>query len=183
MYVLYGGKGRQPGNAAPWPSTFSTSTLNGTNGFQINVYPPSQGTFTIGDFNGDGYGDIVFGQSTAGGNKAFGSISSGTQPTAGQYITLNGGNWTFVCSTCTPVGDQTQIQATMATTWTQLASDLNASADPNISVASYAGGSNYLAITYKTYGTAGNNYTISKGTYASATVGNMFGGTGTAGAR
>ena len=67
-----------------------------------------------------------------------------SQPSNGQYITLgiNGGsNWTFVTSAAGCPGglsancyqiNETQIQSTAAQTVNQLASDLNASTDPNL---------------------------------------------------
>ena len=51
----------------------------------------------------------------------------------------------------------------MSATLTQLASDLNASANASINVASYAAASPVFNITYKTVGAAGNAFTLASG--------------------
>lgn len=102
----------------------------------------------------------------ASGNISFGS----TNPSNGDTITLNGVTWTFVTSGAT--GDQTNIKGSLAATLIQLASDLNASSDPSLTVASYVAASTQLDISYNTSGTAGNAYTLaaSAGTPSAATL-------------
>ena len=140
---------------------------DGTKGFSISIPLISYSyaiSASVGDVNGDGYGDIIIGLPEGGGSYAMGVIGNMfSNPTAGQHITLNGSNWTFVASGAS--GDQTNIQSNNNATINQLVSDLNASTDPNISAASYYGCCGAaMAIIYKTAGTVGNSYTMSAGT-------------------
>lgn len=97
------------------------------------------------------------------GAQATGSYTFTGNPTAGQNIVLNGITWTFVTSGAT--GNQTNIQGSAGATVTQLASDLNASAVPSISAATYVDSTLVLDISYDTPGTVGDGYTIAAGTY------------------
>lgn len=115
---------------------------------------------------------------------ATGTYTFTANPTNGQNIILNGVTWTFVTSGAT--GNQTNIQGSATATVTQLASDLNASAVTALVLASYAGNSLVLTVTYKTYaaattsytkfGTAGNFYTLAAGTYAGTVSGALLTG-------
>ena len=66
-YVIFGKR-------TPFPSVFMLSTLNGTNGFALQG--EADGSFTgksvgsAGDFNDDGYGDIIIGAERSGGGGA-----------------------------------------------------------------------------------------------------------------
>ena len=195
IYVIYGGKGQQSGNTAPWPATLTAASLNGTNGFQI--YPQSGAqTAAVGDFNHDGYTDIIIGMPNYGATYAEGFVNytnGTTNPSNGQYITLNGTNWTFVTSCTSPcyTAKQTQIQASWTLTKAQLITDLTAcvtnSCDANIDVASYVSSGNELAVTSTVAGVGssgppatGNFYTISGGTTVFTTSGaTLTGGVGT----
>ncbi|WP_367847010.1 hypothetical protein [Rhodoferax sp. WC2427] len=80
-------------------------------------------------------------------------------PTAGTTVTFNGTTVTFVASGAT--GSQVNIGADGPATMTALAAFLNASADANISVATYvATGSSALRIFHKTTGSVGEAYTL-----------------------
>lgn len=112
---------------------------------------PSSGTLT----GGAGTGTT--------GAKATGSLTFGAgNPSDGQTIILDGVTWTFVTSGAT--GNQTNIGLSLTATLTQLQLDLTASANANISLANYAVTSTALDVTYKTFGTIGNTYTLAAGT-------------------
>ena len=104
---------------------------------------------------------FLMGPSTDTGVAATGSITFTANPNATNTIIVNGVTWTFVASGAT--GNQTNIQGSLSATMTQLASDLNASANSSINVASYAGTATALNITYKTVGAVGNNFTLASG--------------------
>ena len=108
--------------------------------------------------------------------QAAGTITFTTNPVALTTITLNGTVWTFVASGA--VGSQTNIQGTLATTLTQLQSDLNASTDANVDLATYQVSATVLTVTYKTPGVGGNSFTLSTTVSgASASAGTLTGGT------
>lgn len=89
---------------------------------------------------------------------AAGYITFDTIPADGDTVTLNSVAWTFKDSGAT--GDQTNIQATLAGTLAQLAADLNASAEVNLTPATYSSDDTRLIITYDATGTGGNAYTL-----------------------
>lgn len=111
---------------------------------------------------------------------ATGTITFTEQPSALETIVLNGVTWTFVDSGAN--GNEVNIGATLFDTVEELATQLNASVDANISVATYEevtdGSNEILTITYDTAGIAGNAYTLSAGT-TTATVSSatLVGGT------
>ena len=114
---------------------------------------------------------------------ATGSIEFGTtNPSPGDTITLNSVTWTFVANGAT--GAQTNINGALSATVNQLVSDLSASVNALLTVASYAPDQNSsnLIITYKTAGTGGNAYTLaaSRATPSGATLTGGI-GTGTTG--
>lgn len=100
---------------------------------------------------------------------ALGSVLFNANPANGQTVVLNGVTWTFVTSGAT--GTQTNIGASLAATLTQLATDLNASANSSINVASYTVDGTHLFVTYKTVGAGGNAYTLAAGTTGSTPSG------------
>ncbi|HYN37638.1 MAG TPA: phage tail tube protein [Rhodospirillales bacterium] len=117
----------------------------------------------------------LFGDPATTQTKASGQIAFSGQPAANSTITLNGITWTFV--TGTPSGNQTQIGANIDATLTALASDLNGSADAQISKCTYTADTtdDRLDIQFDTAGTAGNSFTVaasanSNGTVSAATL-------------
>jgi hypothetical protein len=104
---------------------------------------------------------------------ASGAIEFGsTNPTVGDTVTLNGVVWTFVSAITGP--QQTIVGGALSETLTQLASDLSASTNASLTVASYAVASaaSNLLVTYRTAGTGGNAYTLaaSRATPSGATL-------------
>lgn len=100
------------------------------------------------------FGSAGGASSYASGNIDFGS----SNPTNGDTITLNGVVWTFVTSGAS--GAQTNIKGSLVLTLTQLATDVSASANGLLTVASYVSTSTKFDIFYNTPGTAGNAYTL-----------------------
>ncbi len=96
------------------------------------------------------------------------SLPSPATPPTEKPLSLNGVTWTFVSGTAS--GNQTKIGASLSTTLTTLASNLNASTNTSIKLATYYATSNALDITYKTTGSAGNAYTLAAGTAANTAV-------------
>ena len=109
---------------------------------------------------------------------ASGAIEFGsTNPSANDTITLNGVVWTFVAAITGP--HQTLIGGALSATLAQLASNLSASTNASLIVASYAvdiSGAN-LIITYKSAGTGGNAYTLAASA-ATPSGGTLAGGSG-----
>ena len=110
------------------------------------------------------------------GTNATGTLTFASNPTNGLTIILNGVTWTFVTGAST--GNQTQIKASLASTLTQLASDLNASTASGITAANYAATTTALDIAYNTVGSVGNAYTLGAGTSGATASGTtLTGGT------
>lgn len=114
------------------------------------------------------------GLTTLAGVAAAGNITFLANPTAADTIKLNGITWTFVASGA--IAAQTNIQGSLSATMTQLAIDLNASVNAALTVASYAGASSAINITYLTVGTAGNGYTLNSGSLNGTPSGPMLSG-------
>ena len=110
---------------------------------------------------------------TAGGGFAHGTLTFATNPSAADTVTLNGDIWTFV--TTVVASNQVEIASTLALTLASLASQLNASGDSQLTVASYAASSTVLTVTYNTAGTAGNSYTLAASA-ATPSAGTLTGG-------
>lgn len=167
--------------------TVSTSTGSGFSGTPI-VLNGSLNAFYIAN-TGENYavGDSI--TITGGGTAAHATgtynFNSGSF-TNGDTIILNGVTWTFV--TGSPSGNQTQIQSgvpnNILATVTQLASDLNASTNASIGLATYGNSRTViLTIEYASPGTGGNSYTLAAGTYGGAVSGaTLTGGTNVGGA-
>jgi len=102
--------------------------------------------------------------------KAAGQIAFAGQPAPNSTITLNGVTWTFVSGT--PSGNQTQIGADIDATLAALASDLNASADAQISKCTYTASAadDRLEIEFDTAGTSGNSFTLAASANSNGTV-------------
>jgi hypothetical protein len=123
--------------------------------------------------------------SAAGGSAASAKVVFTQNPTDGQTITIQGTVWTFKASGAT--GAQTNIGGTLSDTLVALAAGLNASADANVVLMSYAayptspqpGGASELHLAVKAPGTAGNAYTLVTNV-PGATVTGFAGGTGAA---
>lgn len=92
------------------------------------------------------------------GEVAAGNITFSANPTNGQTITLNGTVWTFVSGAA--AGNQTHIGSSLGNTMAALAGDLNASVLGTLTVAGYTSTTTQLRINYKTFGTAGNSYSL-----------------------
>lgn len=108
--------------------------------------------------------------------KANGSILFSVNPSNNDTITLNGVTWTF--KTTVAGAAQTGIQPTLQQTLAQLVSDLTASANAGLTVASYSSDAVNLFIVYKTVGTGGNAYTLAA-SVATPSAGTLTGGTTT----
>ena len=106
-------------------------------------------------------------------SKAQGAIAFDANPSAGATITLNGVAWTFVSGA--PSGNQTQIGANLAATLTQLATDLNASANASIAEATYSATADALKIVHDTAGLAGEAFTLAASA-ANPSAANLEGG-------
>lgn len=98
-----------------------------------------------------------------GGTKASGTITVTTQPTANDTIIVNGSTITFK-SSLTGAAGEVLIGAAAANTAANLAAALNASTDPNVAVAQYSAATSTVTVTYNTFGTAGNSFTLAAGT-------------------
>lgn len=101
------------------------------------------------------------------GTAATGSIAFSGQPTADSTVTINGVVWTFKASGAT--GNQVNIGANTTATVTALAAALNASNNPKVSPATYAGSTTTLNITFDLHGTEGNAFTIAAGSGSNGT--------------
>lgn len=104
---------------------------------------------------------------------AKGNILFGVNPSDGDTITLNGVTWTFKTVVSAPA--ETAIFPTLAQTLTQLVSDLNASTDASLIVATYSATLTQLNIVYDTPGTGGNAYTLAA-SVATPSAGTLAGG-------
>ena len=108
---------------------------------------------------------LLFGHpTTTAGLPGKGSIAFSAQPASNATLTINGTTVTFV--TGTPSGSQVKIGAGLAETITNLVLFLNASADANVSVASYSADPDLttLQVAHDTQGTAGNSFTLAAST-------------------
>lgn len=105
---------------------------------------------------------------------ASGSIAFAVNPVADSTITLNGTAWTFKTSGAT--GAQTNIGASLSATLATLVTNLNASADAQVTKCTYFAGSDTLFIEFDTVGTSGNSFTLA------ASVATVSGSTLTGGA-
>lgn len=91
-----------------------------------------------------------------------GNIEFTNNPSAGDTITINGVVWTFVASGAT--GNQTNIGADLDRTMSNLADDLNASADPLLTPATYSNiAGNKLGIVYDAINAGASTFSFSSG--------------------
>ena len=157
----------------------TTSTGSGFNGYPI-IVGGQLSAFVITD-NGEGYapGDSI---AFNGAGFAAGAITFSANPTAADTITLNSVVWTFVSAITG--ANQTLVKSTLALTISQLVTDLAASGNASLIVATYgsfASGSNVvLSVTYNTAGTGGNAYTLAA-SVATPSGTHLTGGGGTSG--
>jgi hypothetical protein len=108
--------------------------------------------------------------------QAAGTITFVSNPANNTTITLGTSTWTFVTSGA--IGNQTNIQGTLAATLTQLQTDLQNSNDAQVLLASYVVSATVLTITYKTPGVGGNSFAIATNVAgASSSAGTLAGGT------
>lgn len=102
--------------------------------------------------------EFLLGAPTSSAMAASGSIVFTANPSNGHTITLNGVVWTFVNTS--PTGNQTEIQGTLASTLSELVSNLNASAAAGLAVATYSTNATTLTVTHDTAGAAANSYAL-----------------------
>lgn len=136
--------------------SYSITTSTGTGAHGYAILTGGQMTNFVFDNPGQGYaaGDTI---TFSAGAFASGFITFSVNPTAADTITLNGVVWTFATA---PAANTTVIQGSLAATLLQLASDVSASLNALLTVASYTASSTIFTINYKTPGTAGNGYTL-----------------------
>lgn len=95
-----------------------------------------------------------------------------TNPLNNTTLTLGSSTWTFV--TAGASGNQTNIGANLSATLAALATQLNASADAQVSQCIYTVTANTLTVTFKTTAVAGGSFalatTVAGGTLASGTT-------------
>ena len=91
---------------------------------------------------------------------ASGYFNFSSNPAANDTIALNGTTWTFVSAITT--GNQILLGGTLAATLVNALSTLLASVDTNTALFNYSVNGNYLYVSSKLTGTAGNAYTIVK---------------------
>ncbi|MDG7050610.1 MAG: DUF3383 family protein [Nitrososphaerota archaeon] len=91
---------------------------------------------------------------------ASGFFNFASNPAANDTIALNGTTWTFVSALTT--GNQILLGGTLAATLVNALSTLLASTDTNTALFNYSVNGNYLYVSSKLAGTAGNAYTIVK---------------------
>lgn len=112
-----------------------------------------------------------------GGTAAAGTITVGTNPTAGQTVIVNGETFTFRTGSA-PLTNDVLIGAASANTASNLAAKLNASTGPKVAVASYSAATTTVTVTYGTKGTEGNTFTLAAGTSGATVSGaTLTGGT------
>jgi len=153
--------------------TITTSTGSGFNGLPI----VQNGNFVGFEIynGGSGYSNSDTISILTGGVAATGTYTFVGNPADNSTIILNGVTWTFK----TTVGSsaQTKIGANLAATINQLSADLNASTNASLTGASYSiTTGTVLNILYKSFGTAGNSYTLAAGTYGGAISGATLSG-------
>lgn len=111
---------------------------------------------------------------TGAGVAATGTVTFTTNPTAADTLTLNGLAITFVASG--PTGNQILIGSSAADTAANLQLFLQASSNADLIPATYSTAGLVLTITYKTVGTAGNAYTMTKSSTAITLSGAVLAG-------
>ena len=92
------------------------------------------------------------------GTAATGTWTFASNPANNSTLTIGGSTWTFV--TGAPVGNQTQIGASLSATLATLASQLNASTDVNVVKCTYTVTPTTLKATYKTADPAGGSFAM-----------------------
>ena len=102
----------------------------------------------------------LFGDPASSAVAAAGYIDFAVNPSDQDTVTLGGTVWTFVTGAAS--GDETQIQATATQTIDRLVADLNASADANVSDATYSrpAGTQRLLVAHDTAGATGNAFAL-----------------------
>ncbi len=155
--------------------TITTSTGSGFEGTPIISSTGNLTGFLISN-TGAEYANTDTITIVTGGAQATGSyISTGSNPSTGNTIILNGVTWTFETTASAP--GQTQIQTTVNATFKQLSADLAASGNARLTAATYSvSGTATLNITYAEIGTTGNSYTLNTGTYNGTISGTALSG-------
>lgn len=91
---------------------------------------------------------------------ATGSINFSAVPAVNDTVIVNGVKFTFIAGVS--AGTDINIKGTAALQATELATVLNASVDPLVSVATYAAVGNVVTVTHDTPGAAGNAFTLAE---------------------
>jgi hypothetical protein len=110
--------------------------------------------------------------------KASGGITIPTQPTANQTLSIGGTTVTFVATGAT--GNQVNIGANVAATLVALAAFLNASADVNISKATYTVVGSVLQVSFDVPGAGGNSFPLATNVTGASVSGSTLSGGGAA---
>ncbi len=102
--------------------------------------------------------------------QASGEFTFSAQPAADSTLTIGTTTWTFKTSGAT--GNETNIGGDLNATLTQLATDLSASADPQIEQCTYSAdtATGRLLISFKIAGTGGNSFAIAASAQSNATA-------------
>lgn len=116
----------------------------------------------------------LLGPATVTDAKSWGFLMFKKNPSDTNTIELNGVTWTFVAAS--PTGNETLIGADLAATLTQLAIDLNASADTDIDDATYTASGWRLLIEADATGSAGDAYTLAADGVADVSAATLSGG-------
>jgi len=115
------------------------------------------------DTTGDGAkasGVITLTGNPSAGARATNTISLTGQPSAGNTVVIQGTTVTFVAGS--PGANEVEIGGSTAETANNLLAFLQASADANIALMTYAKIGDVITATARVFGTAGNAYTLSK---------------------
>jgi hypothetical protein len=162
--------------------TITTSTGSGFSGTPVVINSQFVG-FSISSRGKNYRNTDTIAITDSGGGTAKGYIQFTTNPIATSNVVFNGFAIEFVAGTSGLSNQQTTIQSTLAYTLESLVNVLNSSVIFGWTLATYTfDGVNKINVTYKTFGAAGNSYTLGAGTVSGATVsGATLTGGGTAG--
>lgn len=111
-----------------------------------------------------------------GGGKASGTVQLATNPLDSETVIINGVTVTFK-TTVVDASTQVEIGATANDTAANLKDFLDKSTTPKLALANYTVATNTVTVTYKWYGTEGNDFTLAAGTSGATVSGaNLSGG-------
>jgi hypothetical protein len=101
---------------------------------------------------------------STGGAKATGTISVGTNPTAGTTLVVNGVTFTFRATGAAVGQYEINLGATPTATATNIAAALNACTRDEVARADYSAATTTVTANYEFAGTEGNSFTLGAGT-------------------